>query len=85
VLMLLLAKELCLNQVGTDGDGEDFTLTPGGNNLVGGGGILHAIVDGSQFDAGALQNQLRAIGTDTVNGKNFSSATVTQGTNIRVS
>jgi hypothetical protein len=42
-------------------------------------------VDGSQFDAGSLQNQIRAIGTDNVNGKNFSSATVVLGTGITVS
>jgi hypothetical protein len=74
-----------ISQIGTTGDGIGFTLTPGGNNLTGGGGVIHAIVDGSQFDAGALQNQIRAIGTDNVNGKNFSSATVTQGTGITVS
>jgi hypothetical protein len=79
------SEGVTLSQIATDGSGTNFTLTPGGNNLAGGGGILHAIVDGSQFDAGSLQNQLRAIGTDTVNGKNFSSATVIAGTNITVS
>jgi hypothetical protein len=74
-----------MGQISTTGDGIAFTLTPGGNNLIGGGGVLHAIVDGSQFDAGSLQNQIRAIGTDNVNGKNFSSATVSLGTGIRVS
>jgi hypothetical protein len=74
-----------LSQISTDGGGINFSLTVGGNNLVGGGGVIHAIVDGSQFDAGSLQNQIRAIGTDNVNGKNFSSATVVLGTGITVS
>ena len=50
-----------------------------------GNGLIFAVVDGSQFDAAALQAQLRGIGTDNVNGYNFSSATVTAGSNITVS
>jgi len=79
------SEGVALTQASTDGDGVGFTLTPGGNNLAGGGGVIHAIVDGSQFDAGSLQNQIRAVGTDNVNGKNFSSATVVLGTGITVS
>lgn len=80
------SEGVVLTQAGTNGaTGVNFTLTPGGNNLAGGGGVIHAIVDGSQFDAGALQSQVRVIGTDNVNGKNFSSATVSLGTGIRVS
>ena len=47
-------------------------------------GQIHCIVDGSQFDAASLQARLQAIGTDTVNGYNFASATVTEGTTIVV-
>ena len=50
-----------------------------------GNGIIFAIVDGSQFDASALQGQIRGIGTDNVNSYNFASATVTAGSNIVVS
>ena len=50
-----------------------------------GNGIIFAIVDGSQFDAAALQKQIRGIGTDNVNSYNFASATVTAGSNIVVS
>ena len=50
-----------------------------------GNDLIFAVVDGSQFDAAALQAQLRGIGTDNVNGYNFSSATVTAGSNITVS
>ena len=50
-----------------------------------GNGIIFAIVDGSQFDAAALQGQIRGIGTDNVNSYNFASATVTAGSNIVVS
>ncbi len=48
-------------------------------------GQLHCIVDGSQFDAAAVEDQLQAIGTDSVNGYDFSGATVTLGTSIVVS
>ena len=48
-------------------------------------GKIHAVVDSSQFDAAALQAQIRAIGTDDVNGYNFASATVTAGTGLVVS
>ncbi len=48
-------------------------------------GQIHAIVDGSQLDAAALQAQLRAIGTSAVNNYDFSGATVTLGTGLVVS
>tara|TARA_B100000963_G_C22578895_1_gene649864 strand:- start:225 stop:572 length:348 start_codon:yes stop_codon:yes gene_type:complete len=49
-------------------------------------GEIHAIVDGSQFDAAALQAQLQAIGSVTdPTSYNFSSAAVTEGTAISVS
>jgi len=67
------------------GPGVAFTLTPNDNNVGGGGGIIYAVVDSSQFSAASLQLQIRAIGTDTVNGKVFTSATVTEGTGIVVS
>lgn len=66
----------------SDGPGTDFTLTPGGNNIVGGGGIIHLIMDAEQFDAASLQVQLRAIGTDNVNGQDFSGVSVTEGTSL---
>lgn len=47
-------------------------------------GQIHAIVDGSQFDAASLQVQLRAIGTSAVNSYDFSGATVTLGTGLTV-
>ncbi len=47
-------------------------------------GKIHAVVDGSQFDAAALEDQIQAIGTDTVNGYDFSGATVTLGTSLTV-
>ena len=48
-------------------------------------GQLHVVVDGSQFDAASLEDQLQAVGTDTVNGYDFSGATVTLGTSIVIS
>ena len=48
-------------------------------------GQIHCIVDGSQFDAASLEDQLQAIGTDDVNGYDFSGATVTLGTVLTVS
>jgi len=48
-------------------------------------GQIHAIVDGSQFDAASVQVQLRAIGTQVANSYDFSGATVTLGTAIVVS
>ena len=48
-------------------------------------GVIHAIVDGSQFDAASVQKQLQAIGTQVANSYDFSGATVTLGTNIVVS
>ena len=48
-------------------------------------GKIHAVVDSSQFDAAALQAQIRAIGTDDVNSYNFATATVTAGTGLVVS
>lgn len=48
-------------------------------------GQIHCVVDGSQFDATSLQNQLQAVGTDSVNGYNFASAAVTVGTTLVVS
>jgi|TARA_R110001606_G_scaffold383511_2_gene545845 hypothetical protein len=48
-------------------------------------GQIHAIVDGSQFDAASVQKQLQAIGTQVANSYDFSGATVTLGTNIVVS
>ena len=47
-------------------------------------GKIHAVVDGSQFSAAALEAQLQEIGTDSVNGYDFSSATVTLGTALTV-
>lgn len=47
-------------------------------------GQIHCIVDGSQFDATALQSQLQAVGTDNVNGYSFASAAVTVGTSFVV-
>jgi hypothetical protein len=49
-------------------------------------GKIHAIVDGSQFDAASLQKQLRGIGDDDgVNNYDFSGTTVTLGTGIVIS
>ena len=49
-------------------------------------GEIHAIVDGSQFDAASLQKQLRGIGDDDgVNNYDFSGTTVTLGTGIVIS
>ena len=48
-------------------------------------GQIHAVVDSSQFDAAALQAQIRAIGTDDVNSYNFATAAVTVGSAIVVS
>jgi hypothetical protein len=48
-------------------------------------GQIHAIVDGSQFDAAALQAQLRGIGTQVAGSYDFSGATVALGTNLVVS
>ena len=48
-------------------------------------GQIHAVVDSSQFDAAALQAQIRAIGTDDVNSYNFATATVTAGTGLTIS
>ena len=48
-------------------------------------GKVHAIVDGSQFDAASAQVQLRAVGTQVANSYDFSGATVTLGTDIAVS
>lgn len=73
-----------LSQTATTGSGTGFTITLGENNESGGGGIIHAIVDGSQFSAASLQDSLRAIGVDNVNGKDFSGVTVTEGTDITV-
>jgi len=61
---------------------DDFTLTLGGDNVAGGGGVFHCIVDGSQCDVAALQAQIRAVGT--VAGNNFAGATVALGTSITV-
>lgn len=47
-------------------------------------GQIHCIVDGSQFDRAALEDQLQAVGTDLVNGYDFSGATVTLGTSFVV-
>lgn len=48
-------------------------------------GQIHCVVDSSQFDEVALETQLQAIGTDNVNGYDFSGATVTVGTSFVVS
>lgn len=49
-------------------------------------GEIHAVVDGHNFDAAALQDQIRGIGDDDgVNNYDFSGATVALGTNIVVS
>ena len=48
-------------------------------------GKIHCIVDGSQFDAAAVQAQLRAMGTQVANNYDFSGATVALGTDIAVS
>lgn len=71
-----------LTQAGTTGAGTDFSLTLGGDNVSGGGGVFHCIVDGSQCDVAALQAQIRAVGT--VAGNNFAGATVALGTSITV-
>jgi hypothetical protein len=48
-------------------------------------GEIHAVVDGSQFDAAALQAQIRAIGSVTdPTTYNFGSAVVTLGTSLTV-
>jgi len=47
-------------------------------------GQIHCVVDGSQFDASALEAQLQEIGTDSVNGYSFASAAVTLGTVLTV-
>ena len=46
---------------------------------------MHCIVDGSQFDAAAVQAQLQAIGTQEANSYSFASATVTLGTDMVIS
>lgn len=76
---------VALTQANTTGTGGNVTLTPGGNNITGGGGVIHLIMDAGQFDAASLQVQLRAIGVDTVNSKDFSSLTVTEGTSLVIS
>ena len=48
-------------------------------------GKIHCIVDGSQFDASAVQAQLQAIGTQEANSYSFASATVTLGTDMVIS
>jgi len=48
-------------------------------------GKIHCIVDGSQFDAAAVQAQLQAIGTQEANSYSFASATVTLGTDMAIS
>ena len=48
-------------------------------------GQIHCVVDGSQFDEVALETQLQAIGTSTVNSYDFSGAAVTVGTSLVVS
>jgi hypothetical protein len=67
---------------GTNQDAAGFTITLGGDNVSGGGGVFHCIVDGSQCDVAALQAQIRAVGT--VAGNNFAGATVALGTSITV-
>ena len=47
-------------------------------------GQIHCIVDASQFDEVALEEQLQAVGTDNVNGYDFSGAAVTVGTSFVV-
>lgn len=47
-------------------------------------GQIHVVVDGSQFNAAAVEDQLQAIGTDNVNSYDFSGATVTLGTSLTV-
>ena len=48
-------------------------------------GEIHAIVDGSQFDASALQKQIRGSGSITdPTTYNFSSASVTAGSSLTV-
>ena len=48
-------------------------------------GKIHCIVDGSQFDASAVQAQLQAIGTQEANSYSFASASVTLGTGMTIS
>ena len=49
-------------------------------------GVIHCVVDGSQFDAASLQAQIRAIGSVTdPTTYDFSSAVVTAGTSFVVS
>lgn len=73
-----------LTQAGSTGAGTDFSLTLGGDNVSGGGGVIHAVVDGSQVDSASLQAQLRAIGTDNVSGKVFTGATVVDAVTLTV-
>ena len=48
-------------------------------------GVIHCVVDGSQFDAASLQAQLQAIGSITdPTSYNFSSAAVTAGSSFTV-
>jgi hypothetical protein len=47
-------------------------------------GQIHCIVDASQFDEVALEEQLQAVGTDNVNSYDFSGAAVTVGTSFVV-
>lgn len=70
-----------LTQSGSTGSGTAFSLTLGGDNVSGGGGVINCIVDGSQLDISALQAQLRAIGTDA-GGNSFAGATVALATSI---
>lgn len=49
-------------------------------------GVIHCVVDGSQFDAASLQAQIRAIGSVTdPTSYDFGSAVVTAGTSFVVS
>lgn len=50
---------------------------------VGTAGLVHIIVDGVNVDAATMQANVRALGT--INGYDFSGATVTLGTTIAVS
>lgn len=47
-------------------------------------GQIHCVVDGSQFDETSLERQLQNVGTDLVNGYDFSGAAVTVGTSFVV-
>ena len=86
----VLSSNAVLTQTSTTGSGTGFTLTPKDSNLTS-TGLIYAVVDGHNFEASALQAQIRAVGVarDAANvaleGYDFSGTTVQLGTSLVVS